>query len=255
MEINGIDVSKWQGDIDWKLVSSSGVRFAMIRLAHGTDMDARFSKNVKGAVKNGIKAGAYVFSLAGNTDEARAEALNAVKACEGLTISFPVAMDVENAHFEKLGKTERGKLIEAFCETVKASGMTPMIYSNRDWFTRLIPRSVMKKYPVWLAQWRQDKPSTDFEYAMWQYGKGHVDGIDGDVDLDICFKDFSTVCSSPIVFDLTVPRKRGEAFLDMQTALNAAGYTDDSGKPLAADGVWGKRSRQAFVKMLENNKA
>ncbi|MBR0136688.1 MAG: hypothetical protein IJM18_10830 [Clostridia bacterium] len=253
MEIKGIDVSKWQGRIDWKKAAESGVRFAMIKALQGLSPDPRFEENAKGAADNGIYAGAYVFSLAKDPDEAEAEAEAALDACAPYNITWPVAMDFEGAHFEKMKKSERGAIITAFCERIKRGGMIPMLYSNRDWFTRLIPVSVRDEYPVWLAQWRAEKPDTGFEYAMWQSGAGSVGGIEGDVDIDTSYVDFSLFSRPQASFRLTRPRSRGEAYLMMQRALNAAGYRSLDGRPLKEDGVWGKKSREAFLKMLKAN--
>lgn len=250
MEIKGIDVSKWQGDIDWAEVCASGVRFAMIRALYGTEPDPRFEENVSGAVKNGVFAGAYVYSLASAPDEARAEAEALIALVRGHTLRYPAAIDFEDSRFEKLTKAERGGVISAFCETVKNAGLIPMLYSSRDWFDRVIPMSAIKKYPVWLGQWRDEKPEAGFDFAMWQSGAGSVPGISGEADIDFSYVDFAALTAPPLSFTLTSPRGRGEGYLAMQRALNACGYRDSNGKRLKEDGVWGKRSYEAFLSMV-----
>ncbi len=253
MEIKGIDVSRWQGEIDWEKVGKSGVRFAMIKALHGKKPDPRFEANIRGAAESGISAGAYVFSLAKSSGEAEEEAEAAVSLLRGRPVRWPVAMDFESPHFEEMTESERKKVIRAFCGRIKSAGFTPMLYSSRDWLTRVIPASVRGEYPIWLAQWRAEKPEADFDFAMWQSGTGRIPGIDGEVDLDVSYVDFASVSPKPLLFRITRPRSRGEAYLLMQRALNAAGYCDAAGKPLKEDGVWGARSMEAFSAMLGLN--
>lgn len=250
MELNGIDVSKWQGEIDWARVKEAGTEFAMIRALYGTKEDPRFRANLKGAEGNGVYAGAYVYSLAVTEDEARAEADAALELVKGAALRYPIAMDMEDERQKGLTKAMRGKLISAFCDRIAAAGRIPMIYSSRDWFDRLIPAAVTKKYPVWLAQWRAEKPETDFETAMWQSGTGSVEGIGEKVDIDVSYTDFAALTAPRAVFRITRPRLKGEAYLCMQRALNAANYRDAEGKRLEEDGVWGKRSMEAFLALL-----
>lgn len=254
MEIKGIDVSRWQGDIDWEKAYSGGVRFAMIKAAQGRRPDPRFLSNLTGAGRAGVFAGAYVYSLAKTPKEAEAEADAVTELIGERELRYPVAIDVEDAHFEKLAKAERGSIVSAFCERIGGRGHIPMIYSNHDWFTRMLPRSVTESYYVWLAWWRSEKPSPGYDLAVWQSGTGSVPGIEGEVDLDVSFVDFAALTKPPAPFRLETPRLRGEEYLAMQNALNAAGYRDDSGSPLAEDGVWGERSRQAFCRLTELNR-
>ncbi len=249
MEIRGIDVSRWQGDIDWTAAAGSGLRFAMIKACQGTKEDPKFKRNIEGAVKAGIYAGAYVYSLAEDAETAGAEAEAVLKLVRPYELRWPVALDLEHAGFEKLPKALRLRVIDAFCGRIKAAGRVPMIYSSSDWFRRVIPKAAIKRYSVWLARWRGDPPEEDFAYAMWQSGTGEIPGINGPTDLDVSFTDFSLYTVPTAEFAVTVPRKRGEAYLKMQEALNASGYRDDSGAPLAEDGVWGKKSMQALLRL------
>ena len=253
MEINGIDVSRWQGDIDWGKAASAGVRFAMIKAVQGGKTDPKFKRNITGAIKNGVFAGAYVYSLARTPEEARGEADAVLELCEKYELRYPVALDLEDKSLDALTKKELGDIACAFLDRIREGGRIPMLYSNRDWFKRRIPRSVVKKYYIWLAQWRDERPEADFDFAVWQRGTGRVDGIDGDVDLDVCFVDFSELTAPPLRFYPASPRLRGEAYLAMQKALNAAHYRDSSGNVLAEDGVWGARSMEAFRTLLKVN--
>ena len=252
MEIRGIDVSRWQGDIDWAAAAGAGLRFAMIKACQGTKKDPKFKRNIEGAIKAGLYAGAYVYSLAEDEDAARAEARAVLKLTEPYELRWPIALDLEHEGFVRLAKAERLGVIDAFCAEIAAAGRLPMIYSNSDWFRRVIPKAAAKRYSVWLARWRSEPPEEDFAYAMWQSGTGEVPGINGPVDLDVSFEDFSRLTVPKAEFAVTVPRKRGEAYLKMQEALNAAGYRDESGAPLDADGVWGKKSMQALLSLVSS---
>lgn len=251
MEYHGIDVSRWQGAIDWKKVKEAGVSFAMIKALQGKKPDPRFLENLAGATENGVFAGLYVYSKAKTAADAAAEAEKAMELAKGFTLRFPAAIDFEDECFLDMDESGRGAIIEAFCERIKELGALPIVYSNRDWFTRVIPKDIPKKYDIWLASWRSSKPKGDF--AMWQSGAGTVDGIGGEVDLDVCFKDYPALTKPPVIFKLTRPRQRGRAFLLMQEALIEAGYRDAENEPLTPDGVWGKRSEEAFKKLLSEN--
>lgn len=193
MRIKGIDVSRWQGSIDWQRAAASGVRFAMIKALQGEKPDPRFKENMEGAAKAGISAGVYVYSTAEDEQSARREAEAVLEACRGYELKYPIALDFENEHFRAMTKAARGRVIRAFMDGIEAAGRIPILYSNHDWLTRLIPRSVTKRYLVWLARWRKDEPEEPFCYCMWQCGTGNVPGIEGEVDLDWSYIDFASL--------------------------------------------------------------
>ncbi len=158
----GIDVSKYQGDIDWALVRESGVKFAMLRVAvRGYDsgqllLDENFVKYAEGAYKNGIKIGAYVYSQAKNELEAIEEANFAVAATANYHITYPIGIDVEEATNEtsrtsSMTAAERTKCVKAFCDTVKSYGHKPVIYANRDMLIAKLDMEILKDYDVWLS--------------------------------------------------------------------------------------------------------
>ena len=257
MQLTGIDVSRYQGEIDWQAVASDGVAFAMIKALQGAKLiDKRFAQNAAGAASAGIPFGVYVYSKARNAEEASAEAEAALALTNGLELSYPIAIDVESAHFLDMEEEERGEAITAFCSAVRAAGRIPMLYSNKDWLTNHIPKACSESVPVWLAQWRKTKPDYSGPYAMWQYGRAGVAGISGKVDMDICYVDFPSLAleARPVRFAVTSPLQRGEPFLLMQRALNAARYTDSNGDPLEADGVWGGKSQSALDKLVRSQR-
>lgn len=198
----GIDISKHQGTIDWERVKNDGIDFAMIRLAYrgyGTgklNLDETFLENIRAASDAGMDLGVYVYSKAVNEQEAREEAQLVIDSLEGYDVAYPVVIDIEedpSSEDRIAGMTvkESTDAVVAFCETVKAAGYTPMIYANTKWFVSRLDMSRLTGYGKWLAQYYQ-KPFFPYAFDMWQYSStGSVDGIEGNVDLNVCFTDFT----------------------------------------------------------------
>lgn len=198
----GVDVSEYQGFIDWEKVKESGVDFAMIRVGYRSygggeiKFDERFFDNLEGANAAGIKTGVYFFSQAINTDEAIAEADAVIDAIAPYKITYPVVYDWEiiyndNARTDSVTVEQLTDNCVAFCERVKSAGYTPMIYQNlrASLFKLDLPR--IAEYDFWLAEYGE-KPSYFYDYKIWQYSEsGIVPGIDGNVDMNISFKDYS----------------------------------------------------------------
>lgn len=191
----GIDVSKWQGTINWQSVAADGVEFAMIRLGYGTKNggapDPKFRQNVEGALAAGIDAGVYFYGTAVTEEAARAEAhfvLTALEPWRG-RLAYPVAYDAEDSAQETLTKNKLTAVIAAFCDTVRAAGWYPMVYSSRYWLeNKIYPAQI--RADVWLAQWAQEATYAG-EYGLWQYSdSAAVRGIAGNVDLDIAYEDY-----------------------------------------------------------------
>jgi len=200
--IPGIDVSVHQGDIDWTQVKEAGIEFAMIRVGYRTygggeiKFDESFADNLAGAEAAGIKTGVYFFSQAVTVDEAVAEADAIIDAIAPYNVTYPVVYDWEIIYDDKARTDDIPVDVLtdsciAFCERVKSAGYTPMIYQNKrtTLFKLDLPR--LKDYDFWLAEYG-DKPTYYYDYEMWQYSStGKVPGISGDVDMNICFKDYS----------------------------------------------------------------
>lgn len=195
MEIKGIDVSKWQGKIDWKAVAGSGVKFAMIRTAYGSTsgritIDPYFAENVRGAVAAGIRVGVYLYSYARTVYAARLEAQNLVAALAASKelITYPVAYDLEDASQQSLGRVRNGEMVRAFCDVVRGAGYQPILYANKSWIDNHI--DVPDDVSVWLARWGVSDPGMPCQ--MWQYSdSGRVAGIKGNVDLNISYVDYA----------------------------------------------------------------
>ncbi len=188
-----IDVSTYNGDIDWYKVKASGINYAMIRVGYrGYEtaklvLDKRFHNNMSQAAAAGVKVGAYIVTQAVNTAEAVEEASFIVSACRGYNVSLPLAIDVESAgngsgRGDKISSAERTAVINAFAQTVSSSGYTAMLYANKDWMNNRIYAGNVS-CSVWLAQYRSSCTYTG-PFAMWQFtDKSRVDGISGDVDM------------------------------------------------------------------------
>ena len=191
----GIDVSIYQGQIDWEKVKNAGVEYVFIRVGgRGSESGALYTddnaqSNYKGAKRAGLQVGAYFFSQAISEEEAREEAEFALAQLKGWQLDLPLAYDWEWA--EKGSRTDKmkGKLLTrctlAFCQTVEDAGIQPMIYFNESQGLDMLDLEELQQYPFWLALY---DGAMDFPYRVdyWQYSEsGKVDGIDASVDLNI----------------------------------------------------------------------
>ena len=200
MEYKGIDVSKWNGAIDWKAVAASGVQFAMVRAGigkskGGATVDPRFLDNVCGAYENGIRVGVFLYSYAMSVEAAMKEAdsLIGILAPVREKITFPVAYDLEETSQERLGRQECTEMVRMFCETVGGAGYTPILYTNPNWLKNFLHADKIT-VPIWLAHVERKPWGSNWqgEYVMHQYSwVGRVPGISGDVDMNVSKVDFS----------------------------------------------------------------
>lgn len=198
----GIDISSHQGEIDWELVKEAGVEFAIIRCGYrgyGSGElvpDERFHENMQGAMDAGIEVGVYLFSQAITTEEALEEAELTLSMIEGYEFTYPVVFDwefvsAENARTEDISVTALTDCTVAFCEAIDAAGYRPMVYQNKRTSLFKLDLSRIAEYDFWLAEYNE-KAGYYYNYDMWQYtAEGTVPGIKGDVDLNICFKDYT----------------------------------------------------------------
>ncbi|MFQ7263696.1 MAG: glycoside hydrolase family 25 protein [Lachnospiraceae bacterium] len=223
----GIDVSKWQGDIDWTAVKNSGVEFVIVRVGNRTtgtgalEEDPNYQKNIEGALNAGLKVGAYIFSQAINEQEAVEEANFLLERVYKYDITLPLVIDFEYAagntgrlYDANLSREQATAVVNAFCARVTQYGYTGMVYANRSTLTNDLNASdIEDKYRVWLANY-QSPQMTDFgnpttiyqgKYDFFQFSsKGSVPGINGDVDLDYWYDD-GTISGKDYgaVFDIT----------------------------------------------------
>ena len=202
--VNGIDVSKWQQDIDWKTVKASGIKFAMLRLAHGSSKDIQFENFYSGATEQGIPVGIYCYSTAKSVAEGKKEAENLLEMLDGKELTYPIALDLEdNAQLKNMNKAQRTKLILEYKKIVEDAGYDFIVYANLNWLTNYIDQKKLEEnnVDIWIA--RYCSQSLGHRYTgggtvqMWQYSStGQIDGIlDAygryiNVDLDVCYGEY-----------------------------------------------------------------
>lgn len=195
----GIDVSKWNGSIDWNAVKNSGVSYVIIRCGYrGSSTgalieDPKFKSNIKGAKAAGLKVGAYFFSQAVNEVEAVEEASMAVNLVSGYGLNYPIFLDVEasGGRGDAISKDTRTAVCKAFCATVQNSGYSAGVYANKTWFTEKINTGSLTGYKIWLAQYASAPTYKATKYDMWQYSsKGKISGISGNVDMNISYMNY-----------------------------------------------------------------
>lgn len=198
----GIDVSRYQGKIDWEKVAQDEVEYAFIRLGirgyteGAIQEDEQFEANIKGARRNDIDVGVYFFTQATSVEEAEEEAQYVLDMIEPYRVDYPVVVDVEavsnaNARTRDLTKEERTQYCIAFCETIRNAGYTPMIYGNLKTFMLMLDIEQLEDYDKWFAYY-DEQFYFPYEFKIWQYTDGgKVSGIGTDVDLNISFEDLS----------------------------------------------------------------
>lgn len=196
MSYKGIDVSAWQGVIDWAKVKAAGIQFAMLRGGYGRtagQVDGKFERNYKNAKAVGMPIGVYHYSYATTAEQAKKEAEFCLSYLKGKQFEYPIAFDIEDASQRNLGKATITSITKAFCDTVAKAGYYVMIYSNLDWLRNRLDMNTLKAYDIWLAQWAS-KPTYSGSFGMWQYSDaGRVNGISGNVDMDIAYKDYLSI--------------------------------------------------------------
>ncbi len=194
----GIDVSTHQKDIDWEAVKADGIDFAMIRLGHrgytegGLFMDQTFEQNLRGALDAGLEVGVYFFSQAVTPKEAQQEADYVLSVLDGQPLAFPIAFDWEpipnaEARTDGLDGETMTRCAAAFCARVADAGYRPAVYFNQTQGYLHYDLRDLTDYDLWLAEYHA-APDFYYHFDMWQYSHtGHVEGIAGDVDLDLAF--------------------------------------------------------------------
>lgn len=194
----GIDVSKWNGIIDWDKVKNAGVQFAIVRAGYRGSVtgslveDPQFVANMKGAAAAGIPVGVYFFTQATDEKEAVEEASAVLELIRDFQLSYPVFIDTEgaggNGRADGLGAETRTLVCEAFCRTVENAGYTAGVYASRNWYNNNLQTARLENYHIWLAEYRS-VPLYQGYYKTWQYtSKGKVDGIEGRVDINITYE-------------------------------------------------------------------
>ncbi len=204
--MKGIDISVYQLNVDWQRIKSEGVEFAMVKASQGGKVasnnidpfeDRGFVKNVNGASEVGIKCGAYHYLTGTTREEVLREADFFIRTLDKVRdkIVFPCAVDMEESRYTRQSRDYNARLLKIFCTAVSEAGYIPMIYTNRAFSTHFINMTMLKGIDVWFALYRKSGQNGDFptdvdDITIWQWGTDRLDGIVGDVDMDICKKSY-----------------------------------------------------------------
>lgn len=244
--IKCIDVSEWQGTIDWNKVKASGVTCAVLRAGFGREasqVDKKFEQNYKNAKAAGVKLGVYWYSYADSVEDAKREAEACLEVLNGKTLELPVFYDLEESFQTSYGKSMLTTVAKMFCETIKAGGFVPGVYANLTWFDNYLDyNSLNDKYFIWLAQYNYE---AQLGCDIWQYtSEGSVPGIAGGVDVNIIYND-------------KLIKKEGETVTNFETAgvqallrqAYAQGIVKTFVKPI--DNKKGKLTKAAILEAKE----
>ena len=192
--LKGMDVSKFQGEIDWEKAKAAGIDFAIIRCGYrgyGSGAlveDSTYRRNIQGAINAGLRVGVYFYSQAINEAEAVEEASMVLSLVSGYSLPLGVYYDTESVgggRANALSAAERTACAVAFCETIRSAGYSAGVYSYASWFYNALNFANISKYNIWIAQYR-DTLSFSYKHNIWQYtGSGSVKGISKPVDMNI----------------------------------------------------------------------
>lgn len=242
-----IDVSHWQGDIDWEKAKKH-VAGVIIRAGYGqNNIDKSFVRNITECNRLGIPCGVYWFSYAYTEAMAKAEAEYCLAAIKPYKVELPVCFDFEydSVNYAKkngvtVTKAMATKFVHAFCGAVEKAGYYAMNYTNQDYLSKYFDDSTLK-YDLWLAQW-PNKPDLDNPpdgVGIWQYSsKGSVDGITGNVDMNAAYKDYAAIIRAAELNKLKAETQPWYA--EAQAWVKAQGISDgkDPDEPLTKAALW-----------------
>ena len=192
MVAKGIDVSQWNGTIDWQKVKNAGVDYAIIRCGFGMNQtnqdDTKWKENADACTKYNIPFGVYIYSYATDTSRAKSEAEHVLRLIKGYKLKYPVYYDLEDDSVRNnVSEKTIGDIAQTFYDTITAAGYKAAMYANTDWFTTYLTDSRFAKWDKWVAQYNTTCTYTG-KYQMWQCSsKGSVNGINGNVDLSVDF--------------------------------------------------------------------
>jgi GH25 family lysozyme M1 (1,4-beta-N-acetylmuramidase) len=246
-ETYGIDVSQWQGDIDWEKVAQSGVSFAILRAARGhisatnvMKTDDYFTQNIEGALAAGLHVGVYFYSYAYTPEEAVEEARFLLDLIRDYDIAYPVVFDMEE-NFAGLDKDDFTDIAIAFMGEIADAGYFPMLYSNPWWISVHLDMERLSDIAVWVADWGE-KTSYTGDYYIWQYSaKGKVSGVSTDADMNISYRDFPAIFEKYGLNNLSAnypvnpPNDGGGEEESAQNPGDDQGFIDEDGDGIADD--------------------
>ena len=250
MSKKGIDVSEFQGKIDWEKVKNSGVEFAILRCGYGMDFsnqdDVEYERNANECERLGIPYGVYLMSYANTVEKARSEAKHVLRLIEGRKISLGVWYDIEdNGTSGAINKETLTNIINTFCNTIKNAGHKVGVYANLNWLENKIEKTIKDNYDIWVAQY-YSKCEYEGKYIMWQHtSSGKVNGISTNVDMNILYEDLPVINNNDNNNSKT---NNSEIVKSLQRALNK-----DYNCGLEIDGIIGPLTTKAVNNNMVRN--
>lgn len=217
MAVKGIDVSQYQGSIDFEKVKAAGIGYVMIRAGYGryaSQKDPCFEANYKGAKAAGLPVGVYWYSYAKTEAEARQEAAVCLEIIKGKQFEYPIYFDLEESSQFRLGKSACSGMVSAFCSELEKAGYFAGLYISRSPLQTYITSEVANRYALWIAEYAS-RCNYSGSYGMWQYSSsGTVPGISGKVDMDYCYEDYPTLIKTAGLNGYKKTTKSGAKALD-----------------------------------------
>jgi len=227
----GLDVSKYQGNINWGQVKQSGASFCFVKIGSTkSGVDPYFAKNMNEASAAGLRVGGYVYSYATSAEGALAEANLAIQALATVPVSMPVAIDMEDAVQKSLSKAQQQTIVNTFCTAIESAGYYPMVYASKAWFENRLGATA---YDQWVAQYNSEC-NYGGNVSIWQASsKANVAGISGNIDLDYLYKDYG-----PYIINTGWLNRKGSMYFYDNWHMKkgwinyngAVWYTDPTGK-------------------------
>ena len=250
MSKKGIDVSEFQGKIDWEKVKNDGIEFAILRCGYGMDFsnqdDVEYERNANECERLGIPYGVYLMSYANTVEKARSEAEHVLRLIEGRKISLGVWYDIEdNGTSGAINKETLTNIINTFCNTIKNAGYKVGVYANLNWLENKIEKTIKDNYDIWVAQY-YSKCEYEGKYIMWQHtSSGKVNGISTNVDMNILYEDLPVINNNDNNNSKT---NNSEIVKSLQRALNK-----DYNCGLDVDGIIGPLTTKAVNNNMVRN--
>lgn len=193
MSYFGVDLSEFNGSIDWERLAKH-IDFAILRIGwvgnkDNSTLDERFEEYYRSARKAGVKIGAYVYIYSNSEKTAREGAEWAVERLRGKTLNLPVYCDMEDSSIASLGRAKLSAIVRAFNSVIEKHGYWAGIYANRNWYDHYLDKDLKERYTSWIADYRSGTNLYKGEYDMWQNSsKGRIEGVSGNVDTDYLYR-------------------------------------------------------------------
>lgn len=193
--MKGIDVSQWNGVIDFTKVKAAGVGFVIIRAGYGkfiSQKDPYFERNYTAAKAAGLKVGAYWYSYADSVEDAKKEAAVCIEAIKGKTFEFPIYFDLEEVKQFKKGMAFCSDIVTTFCTALEKAGYFAGLYCSTYYLNNYVSAAVRQRFAVWVAEYAAACHYTG-QYGIWQSGTGSVPGVYGTCDIDTSYIDYPAI--------------------------------------------------------------